>query len=293
MEVPRLTGLTWPDGVNGQLAGGPVTAGSIAWLPSDLPEGTVLAQSTPAGDTVATGSSISLLVSSGAPVATTQLPELTGLPLQEALELALAAGLSEAQLTITMVDDMDLRPGTVLSQVPAAGETFTLEGAGLELDVVAGDPEMLPLPSFVGLTIERARSLATGFNVTVTEVSDTNSPAGVISQDPPAGSWVDTGELHLTVNVPPRLIPQPNPDIDIFEPGARDLAYRWYIEPGIPQVIARVYAISLTGQEMLVAQEQVQGGEWVEGTFDDTNEPLVTFRLTLNGDPYGEPQQAR
>lgn len=292
LVVPEVTGLSWPDEVTAALAGNPLQAGSIAWLPSDQPEGTVLAQSAAAGSTVAEGTPLNLLVSSGEPVPTAVLPELTGLKLEEALQLALSAGLEEAQLSVTQVNDISVQPGTVVAQDPAAGQTFELEGASLALEVAAGDADMEPLPSFVGLSLEQARAEATGFDVTVTEISDTSRPAGVVEQEPRAGSWVDQGELHLTVNVHPRLIPMPNPDVDIVETVDRDLAYNWYIEPGIPTVTARVYATSLSGEEQLVAQQQVQGGEWVQGTFD-TSQPMVTFRLTLNGDRYGDLQRAR
>ncbi len=292
LSVPDLRGLEWPGDVTAALQGNPLQAGSISWLPSDLPEGTVLAQSEPAGSTVAEGTPLNLLVSSGEPVPTTVIPDLKGLTLQEALGEALAAGLEEAQLSIVQVADITSRPGTVVSQDPPAGVAFELEAAELSLEVASGDPDMEPLESFVGLSLAEARARAGDFDITVTNVSDTSRPEGVLSQEPPAGSWVADGNLHLSVNVHPRVIPLPNPEIDIVEPAERDLAYNWYIEPGIPVVTARVYATSLQGQEQLVAQQQVQGGEWVQGTFD-TSQPMVTFRLTLNGDPYGELQRAR
>lgn len=292
LTVPDLTGLEWPEQVNEQLQRTPFDEVSVSQLASTEPAGTVLAQSEQPGSTVADGTPLHLLVSSGEPLPTAVLPDLRGLTLEEALQEALTAGLEEAQLSVSQVTDVTVRPGTVVDQLPAAGEEFVLEDAAITLQVARGDPDMEPLPSLVGLSIEEARARASGFTIVENQVSDTSQPAGVIAQDPPAGSYLSSGLLQLTVNVHPQVIPVPRPEIDVLSPQERGVAYSWYIEPGIPSVTARVYATSLDGQEQLVAQSVVEGGEWVEGTFD-TSQPLVTFRLTLNGTPYGETQQAR
>lgn len=292
LVVPELTALAWPDEVTAALQGTPLEVGSISRLPSDLPEGSVIAQSEPAGSTVAEGTPLNLLVSAGEPVPSVVLPDLTGLELSEALSQALAAGLPEAQLSILQVHDSTARPGTVVAHEPAAGVEFALEDAQLALEVASGDPEMEPLETFIGMSLPLARSRAEAFDIEVVTVSDTSRPQGVIEQEPPPGSWVDEGRLVLTVNEHPRVIPTPVPGVRVESPGERGLAYSWYIEPGIPQVTARVYATSLDGREQLVGQQTVEGGEWVEGSFD-TDEPLVTFRLELNGDPYGEQQRSR
>lgn len=292
VTVPGLIGLDWPAGVERQLASTQFDGVGVSWLASAEPAGTVLAQSEQPGSAVAEGTPLNLLVSSGDPVPTTSLPDLSGLELEEALAEALRAGLEEAQLSIVQVTDISARPGTVVGQLPEPDLEFVLEDAGITLQVARGDPEMEPLPDLTGLSLEGARALLSGFTLTVTEVSDTSVPAGIVSQSPEAGSWVDSGMLELIVNVHPQVIPVPRPEIDVLTPEQRGVAYSWFIEPGISEVTARVYATSLTGQEQLVAQFQVQGGEWVEGTFD-TSQPLVTFRLTLNGSPYGETQRAR
>lgn len=292
VSVPGFIGRHWPDEVQQQLAATQFDEVTVSWFASDEPEGTVLAQSEPAGSAVAEGTPLGLLVSSGESVPSTSLTDLTGLTLEEALTSAAAAGLEEAQLSIMQVSAPAFRPGTIVGQSPEPGIEFSLEHAGITLQVARGDPDMEPLPDLRGRSLEQARALLTDFTVQVTEISDTGRPAGVVEQDPPAGSWVDSGLLTLTVNVHPQVIPVPQPEIDVVTPGERGIAYSWFIEPGIPEVTARVYATSLSGQEQLVAQSQVRGGQWVEGTFD-TTQPLVTFRLTLNGSPYGELQRAR
>lgn len=292
LVVPGLAGLEWPAEVETALQGTQLEAGRISLLSSGLPEGTVLSQSEPAGSTVAEGTPLNLLISSGEPVPTAVLPDLSGLELADALEEALSAGLEEAQLSILQVTDTSVRPGSVVAQDPPADQEFELEGARLSLEVARGDPDMEPLESFLGMSLPLARASAQQFDIQVTEVSDTDQPQGVIGQEPAPGSYVDGGTLVLTVNVHPRVVPLPVPEIEIRDPGERPLAYNWFIEPGIPQVTARVYATSLAGQEQLVAQQSVSGGEWVQGTFD-TSEPMVTFRLTLNGDAYGEQQRSQ
>ncbi len=292
VTVPALTGRQWPDDVEGQPATSQFSDVSISWLASDEPAGTILAQSEQPGSTVAEGTPLNLLVSSGERVPTASLPDLSGLELEEALARALAAGLEEAQLSIVQTNDISARPGTVVSQEPEPDVEFVLQDAAITLHVARGDADLEPLPDLTGLSLEQARPQLTGFTLSVTEISDTSVPAGIVDQNPAAGSWVDSGLLELTVNVHPQVIPVPRPGVDVVTPAERGVAYSWYIEPGIPEVTARVYATSLSGQEMLVAQFQVTGGERVEGTFD-TSEPLVTFRLTLNGSPYGDTQRAR
>ncbi len=292
LVVPELTALSWPDEVSAALQGTPLEVGSISRLPSDLPEGVVIAQSEQAGSTVAEGTPLNLLVSAGEPVPSVVLPDLTGMQLSDALSAALTAGLQEAQLSILQVRDISARPGTVVAHEPAPGVEVALEDVKLSLEVASGDPDMQPLPTFIGMSLPLARSRAEGFDIEVVTVSDTARPQGVVEQDPPPGSWLDEGRLVLTVNEHPRVIPTPVPEPRVESPGERGLAYSWYIEPGIPQVTARVYALALDGREHLVGQQTVEGGEWVQGSFD-TDEPLVTFRLELNGDPYGELQRTR
>lgn len=290
LRVPDLAGLTWPDEVGRALEGSGLETGSIARLHDPAPEGTVLAQSEAAAGTVAAGTPLHLLVSAGPQAQLVVLPDVERLPLSDALAALLEAGFEETQLRITQVTEPAVRPGTVVFMEPAGGDTVAAGEAVLTLTVARGDPDLEPLGSFIGLTADAARARASGWQLDLRETSDGSRPEGVVAQEPPPGSWLPEGAvLSLTVNVHPRLIPTPPVDIAIRGGDERGFAYNWFIEPGIPEVTARVWATSLEGQEQLVAQKQVRGGEAVSGTFD-TREPFVTFRLTLNGDPYGEAQ---
>jgi hypothetical protein len=72
----------------------------------------------------------------------------------------------------------------------------------------------------------------------------------------------------------------------VREPEPRALPYLWFIEPGIPQVMAgdRDHA---RGRPLVVARGEVRGGGRVDGEWSTTYPGVVRFDLTLNGEPYG------
>jgi len=294
LRVPALTGLAWPDAAAETLSASGLEAGTVTDIHDEAaPPGTVLAQSEADGSTVAAGTPLHLLVSSGPAPELTVLPEVTGLPLDDARLLLLEAGFEETALSIERVNEPSVRPGNVVRMEPEDGTEVERADTSLTLEVARGDPDSDPLASFVDLSLEEARRRASAFRLDIEEISDSGRPEGVVAQEPEAGSWLADGEtLQLTVNAHPRLIPAPDADLTIHGTEERGLAYNWFIEPGIPEVTARVWATTLEGQEQLVAQKQVSGGESVAGRFA-TREPFVTFRLTLNGDPYGEAQYGR
>src|SRR5690625_4000936 len=293
LRVPEVTGAGWPEGVREALAASGLESGSIARLHDAAPAGTVIAQSEAAGSTVPAGTPLHLLVSAGPAPETAVLPDVRDLPLREARAALLAAGFTEEQLDVTEVADPGVRPGTVVRTEPGSGTAVPVGTARIGIEAARGDPDTEPLGSFLGLDATEARSRASAWKLDIREISDSARPEGVVAQEPEPGSWLPDGEtLKLTINSQPRTIPAPAADVTIRGGEERGLAYNWYIEPGIPEVTARVWATSLEGQEQLVAQKQVRGGESVAGTFD-TREPFVTFRLTLNGDPDGEAQHGR
>lgn len=293
--VPTLIGRSYPADVQGLMQSSGLQLGAVARINSTVPAGTVLAQSEVPGATVGSETRIDLLVSAGESIPTTLLPDLTGLTVDAATTLAELAGIRAEQIVVDEAEDPMAQPGTVLAQLPPTEEPVALlpDGVVLTLTVAAGSPDAVQMPSFIGLTEAQARARAAGYQVTVTAVSDPARPEGVVEQRPEEGAWTDGGPLELVVNTRPQPIPVPQPIVEVRSPTERSLAYDWFIEPGIGEQTARVYAIDLDGLEQLVSQRQVQGGQRVQGTFDTNYPGVITFRLTLNNEPYGDLQRAR
>ena len=91
--------------------------GEVREVPSSVPKGVVIGQSPGAGARVPEGTRVDLIVSAG--LGPRRMPDLVGMPLEEAREVLERAGLS-AQ--VTSVPDTTYLPGTVLRQKPEAGE---------------------------------------------------------------------------------------------------------------------------------------------------------------------------
>jgi len=138
-----------------------------------------------------------------------------------------------------------------------------------------------------GLDEPRARALAAGFDVRTEYVSHAGVPDGVVAQSLPRGAVPSDGPLVLTVNAQPVPVPRPDATVVVRVPEPRAVAYLWFVEPGIPPVVAEVTATTLEGEATLVDRRVVQGGESVEGAWSTTYPGVVRFDLTLNGEPYG------
>lgn len=289
VETPRLTTLRYPEQVSAVLEEVGLRVGRVSRIPSDQPAGLVISQSPAAGESAGRASEVDVLVSAGPRGTVTFVPDLVGLPLEEARYLASLAGLRPDRVSVDEVATGG-QPGTVIAQSLRPNLPLRLEEAALRLVVArgpAGPPAEQGLPSFVGMPLDQARALATGFRVSVSELSVLALPEGVVDQSPAPGSPVGSGALELVVNLHPVPIPRPAATAEVRRPEPRAVPFAWFVEPGIPSQLARVYAVTLEGEASLVELQEVQGGEWVRGEWRTTYPGPVTFRLTLNGEPYG------
>ena len=287
--VPSVLGLDL-DAANTLLAESKLELGRVVRVHEEAPAGSVLSQSASPGTVLGAGSEVHLVVSSGPAPHTTFLPDLTGLPEDDARALASVAGFASDQVTIERIEVSGSLPGTVVGQSLAPHRRVTLEGAALRL-LVAGASSVLVhedgLPNLAGMSEELARDLARGFEVEVSYVEDGVLPDGVVRQSLRPGSTPDEGPLRLTVNVRPVAIPVPEVVLTVREPRLREVPYVWFVEPGIPTQIAQVTAVRLDGVRTVVRTQRVQGGDRVEGSWLTTYPGPVRFELTLNGEPYG------
>ena len=290
-DVPRLVGMTSAAEAVDALERAGLRLGRLVRLHVDAPADVVLAQAPAAGHTVGRGAAVDLLVSLGPRAAKTFVPDLVGLPLEEATALAVIAGLAESQVVVERLPSDAAASGTVLAQSLAPYRDVVVAEAVLRLIVAAGPPAVdeRGLPVLGGLSEAEARALAAGFVIETSYVSEIGLPNGVVAQSLPPGALPADGPLRLTVNAQPVAVPIPRVDVTVRRPAPRALSYLWFIEPGIPRVTAEVTATTLEGERFLVARREVRGGGRVAGSWTTNYPGVVRFELTLNGEPYGGP----
>jgi len=288
-DVPRLVGLASTDAAAPLLERAGLALGRSVRIHVDAPVGVVLAQSPAAGERVGRGAAVDVVVSLGPRASRTFLPDLVGLDLDDALALATVAGLSLDQIVLERYPSDRAAPDAVLAQSLAPYRDVVASHAILRL-IVADAPATLDgdaLPALGGLGEEEARALAAGFAVDVVYVGVSGLPDGVVAQSLAPGARPGDGRLLLTVNAQPLRIPEPRVAVTVRTPTLRELAYLWFIEPGIPNVVAEVTATTLEGERTVVERREVRGGGRVDGTWWTIYPGVVHFDLTLNGEPYG------
>ncbi len=299
--VPSLTGRELGE-VAARLASDDLRQGDVVRVPARLPAGTVLAQR-PAADAPATpGSAVDLLVSDGPSPERTFLPDLVGMPLDEARDWVRLAGLPADRVQVDPVSVPDVPPGHVVGTTPAAWHPFRSDGTTVRLlvadpdagagrttldDVVDGGPRV---PDLVGLDVAEARSVAAehGFSVQERRTVNAALPRGVVSHEPPPGAPRGDGTVTLLANVRPLPLPRPDPVAHVVAPSLRWMPYRFLVEPGIPAQTARVTARTVDGTTETVLEREAAGGEVLEGRWPTLAPGPVTFELTLNDVPYAE-----
>lgn len=297
-EAPALVGRD-VGAAESRLSEAGATVGTVARIPAGLPAGTVLAQRPIAGVRLAASATVDLLVSAGPSPRSSFLPDLVGLELADARELARLAGLPADRVLIDRISAGGVPAGRVVGMTPAAFHPLRIDdvtvrllvsdpnaGVGLNGEVA---PEAAGAPDLVGLPLEEARSMLTakGVTVTVARTVDRNLPEAVVSQQPAPGAPL-AETVRLLVNLWPREIPPPQPQLRIVEPRLRWVPYRFLIEPGIPQQRAELLAKTVTGDTSMVLRRQVQGGDVLEGAWLTATAGAVVFELRLNGLPYAE-----
>lgn len=293
--VPRLKGLRFPADVEPLLEAAGLRVGHIARINVGTPAGIVISQGAEPDSTVGENSEVHLLVSAGPAERLTFLPDLREQSLEEARYLADLAGLRDDQIEVDTLPASEAAAGSVLAQSLPAGQQFRLRDAVLRLSVAAGQPgqQVELLPSLTGLDLAAARRALPGLELEVRTVGTTSLPEGVILQDPPAGSVAPAGAVTLTVNLHPKRIPTPRATVQVRAPRPRLLSYNWFIEPGIGDQTAQVFARTPAGDRILVASRRVRGGDLVAGDWSTTHPGVIHFQLRLNNEPYGEEQLAR
>ncbi len=190
VTVPSFIGMAQPDAVTeivrmnlkSSIAGHAVSA--------QYPKGVVMSQEPQAGLHVRAGRQISLVISDG--VRTMLMPDMRYQSLRDArLDLA-HARLQLAKTTYARSDDIP--PDHVISQDPQPSVSVT-EGMPVSLLISKGGVTSIKVPSFTGMKIDEARSLASSLHIKIGQIVWT--PLGV--SGPPHGQVVhqkpDAGEI--------------------------------------------------------------------------------------------------
>jgi eukaryotic-like serine/threonine-protein kinase len=171
-----------------------------------IPAGEVIRTTPASGSRIASGSTVTLIVSLG-PVLI-QVPNVSGLPLAQA-----QAGLRAVHLrpspTVRRAASSTVLPGDVISTVPRA-YTKCPKSRPVILVVSAGPP----LPNFVGMQVSDAENAAASGGYTINPVQNAKGslPANTITrQSPPPNTPITPGEVVIVYYSPgPPLVAVPN-----------------------------------------------------------------------------------
>jgi len=164
----------------------------------DVEAGSVMSQTPPAGDIVAEGSRVDLVVARA--VEGVEVPDVIGLSLDDA-----TATLEDAGLTVRSeeVFSDDVETGLVTAQSPQPG-TRVESGAEVALSVSKG-PEPaanVTVPDLSGMTRADAEAAldAAGLGVRVVQMNSDTAPEGsVVTQAPASGASVAPGTVIAVV----------------------------------------------------------------------------------------------
>ena len=205
--LPELVGLTLAQATAALDAAGLKIGQAEPVFDESVALGTVLRWSVPelpgsvAGDTVNKGTTVQVVLSAGPKPR--PVPMLVGLTIEAA-----TAALEELGLVVTMAPDEfspDVGVGLIARQSPAQGESLA-RGASVTL-VLSKGPELVKMPSLVGLTVDQARLTLSNaqlkFGLVIGDSLGTVSSAQRDGAVIPAGADVPKGATIDLVTVAP------------------------------------------------------------------------------------------
>lgn len=218
LEVPDVTGLPLEE-AEATLRDEGFEVGNVTERPHEtVPPNTVIEQLPTALAKAREGSEVDLVISAG-PQAV-PVPDVRGETLREAERLLEDAGLEVGEVTRTPSEEVEA--DHVISQTPRP-ETPAAPGSSVDLVVSSGEATAR-VPSVVGFSEERARSILEGRNLNpvVQERCDVaRADNTVLEQSPPGGDDVPEGsDVVIVVNRAPTV---PNVQGDTEEDATEEL----------------------------------------------------------------------
>ena len=173
---------------------------------SDVEPNFVISQSPDAGARIAQGETVTIVVSTGPRLV--QVPRVVGLTFEEAIEVLEDAGLDWRRVNVFS----EREEGIVASQNPRADQEVE-EGTEVVIRVSQGT-EQVAVPDVLDQTEESARQelQQAGFEVSVVEAADDDTPEGLVSaQSPDPGIQADRGStVQITISTGPDVVPVPD-----------------------------------------------------------------------------------
>src|SRR6202047_527571 len=203
MTVPNVEGLT-QDAATTAITAAKLTVGTVTQQTSNtVATGKVISQDPPSGNSVAQGSPVNLVISSGPQMVT--VPNVEGLTQDPSTTAITAAKLMVG--TVTQQTSNTVAAGKVISQDPANGSSVA-QGSPVNL-VISSGLQIVTVPNVEGLT-DAATTAIAGAKLTVGAVpqksSNTVAAGNVIRQDPASGSSAAQGsQVNLVISSGPQM----------------------------------------------------------------------------------------
>ncbi|MBI2425442.1 MAG: PASTA domain-containing protein [Candidatus Hydrogenedentes bacterium] len=203
VTVPNLVGLTDAAATAALNAIGLFLGDVSLQISATVPAGSIVSQNPTAGSETESGSSVNIVVSSGA-TGQVSVPDVAGLSQAEAEAALIAAGLNLGAVTQTASSVVPA--GNVISQDPAAGGMADFR-SNVSL-VISTGPAQVTAPDLAGLSQAAAAAALTAAGLVTGSISqatsETVAAGNVISQNPPAGTLLNPGSaVDLVISLGP------------------------------------------------------------------------------------------
>lgn len=168
---------------------------------ANRPEGVVLSQLPEAGMPVKAGRSIKVIISAG--VRVSEVPNVVGLPLQQAMLALQKSGFAVGEIYYTRADT--LPPDAVVETIPTKGTPLPLNSKVSLAVSQAGEGGTIPMPQLIGIPLERARAILDSLGLGISEVTRKKDalylPQTVLDQTPARNAPLMKGDMvRLTVS---------------------------------------------------------------------------------------------
>ena len=195
-RVPSLVGLMQGE-ITSQLSDRGLQLGEVSYQYSTQPEGQIISQSPQAGELLGAGSGVDIAVSRGQEEREVALPDLVGLPLEEARRRLEGLGFRRVEEVPTRLG----RAG-VNAQNPRSGQRAQVSApVTLYYSLPSGD--VVRVPNVRGLPVERAEQALRSAGLRVVWVNedpyDPAKPPGVVEINP-SGHTLRGTPVALRVN---------------------------------------------------------------------------------------------
>lgn len=200
-RVPSLVGLREADAA-AKARDVNLTVHEVVYEHHERPPGTVVEQAPAAGRELASGERLRLVVSRGPEPASIEMPDVTGMRVQDARARLREAGFARVEAIANRVSMQ--RPGVVGEQSPEAGERVR-PGTAVRIGYALEGRDVVQVPPVGGLSVWRAQLAleSAGLAVGAVEfVRRPELPEGVV-ETRPSGVTVAGSPVQLVVNGEP------------------------------------------------------------------------------------------